>query len=362
MSVKSVPAWKIVGKNQLAFTEHQIPASPNAGLIRVAPLYVGICGSDMELCKSGGVHSSHKGEVKPIIPGHELCGKIVALGAGVDGFEVGDIVVVEPAVPCGKCVDCRRGAYNTCKTTGYWSTPPVDGCLSTEVDVLPLWTYPVARDLDPMLAVLTEPLAACVEAVYGGSRSRTIMPIDEYILIVGGGNIAMGIAFVLSDLINPSRVILAARKQSDLDFANRLGIKHTVQIGDAEKTRIAMEKVREISEGGVGSIIEGTGAGDVLTSIIESRVFLGYGRIIAIGCHAKMPIDIPLLRRSGVSFIPIRRSCDKFPKTMRIIRDNAERARLLIGRIGKFDELDKVMLEGAGEKTGTNGPKTIIKF
>jgi threonine dehydrogenase-like Zn-dependent dehydrogenase len=368
MITKQVPAWKITGPNQLAFGEHTISATPAAGFIRVTPLYVGICGSDTDLCCSGGKHSSHKGETKPIIPGHELCGRITAIGEGVEGFAAGEIVVVEPALPCGKCIDCRRGAYNCCKTTGYWATPPVDGCFVKEIDVLPRWTYKVPADMDPMLASLTEPLAACVEAIYAGSKSRTQMPIDEHILILGGGNIAMGVALVLGDLINPNKVIIAARKQSDLDFAKKLGIHNVVQLGDAEQNKAAMKKVLEITgrgnpmDGGVGSIVECTGSEQVLSAAIEARVVFGYGRIIGVGCHGKIPVDIPLLRRSAISFVPVRRSNDKFGKTMRIIQDNKERARLLIGRIGKFEELDKVLLNGAGESTGTGGPKTVIRF
>lgn len=364
---KTVAAWKVVGPHEVKLCDHTIPAKPPAGMLRVQPLFVGVCGSDLDLVKSGGKHSSHAGEPQPIIPGHEMCGKVVAVGRGVTGFKCDDVVVVEPALPCGECVDCLRGDYNCCKTTGYWGTPPVDGCFVREIDVWPQWTLKVLAGLDPMLAALVEPLAACVEAIYNGGKAPQI-PVHEHVLILGGGNIAMGVAFVLNDLINPERVIVAARKEHDLMFARSLGIRHVIQLGDAEHNKAAMQKVLDITGNGnpkargVGAIVECTGAESILSAAIEARVLFGYGRIIGVGCHGKIPVDIPLLRRSAISFIPVRRSRDKFGRTLSLIDRNRERAGQLIGRIAGFEDLEQVLLNKSGELTGTGGPKTMIRF
>lgn len=44
----------------------------------------------------------------PLALGHEPGGVVTAIGEGVTGFEVGDKVAIEPAVPCGKCEACRN--------------------------------------------------------------------------------------------------------------------------------------------------------------------------------------------------------------------------------------------------------------
>ena len=46
--------------------------------------------------------------------GHELCGEVVALGAGIEDLELGDLVAVEPAEGCGQCLHCGLGQYNHC--------------------------------------------------------------------------------------------------------------------------------------------------------------------------------------------------------------------------------------------------------
>jgi L-iditol 2-dehydrogenase len=361
-NVKTVSAWKITGPNNLVKMDHVIPATVPAGLLRVKPLYVGSCGSDLDLLHKGGAHSSHAGEVKPIIPGHELCGEIVEVGDGVEGHKLGDIVVVEPALPCGKCHDCQAGLYNCCKQTGYWATPPVDGCYADVMDVLPQWTYKVPEGMDPMVACLAEPLGACVEAVFGESTEDPQIRPNQWTLIAGGGNIAMGVLLVLRTMFNSDHVILAARKQSDRDFALKMGAKHVVTVGDRATSKAAMEEVVRLTGGGVKQVIECTGANDVLNDVIENRILRGYGRIIGVGCHATCSCNIALMRRSAVSFHTVRRSLRKFPMTLQMLADYPDQAKQLIGRVGHISQLPEVLAGKAGEVTGTGGPKTVVKF
>ena len=57
--------------------------------------------------------------------GHEVSGEIVKLGAGVQNFQVGEKVTIEPQVYCGHCYPCRHGKYNLCeelKVMGFQTT------------------------------------------------------------------------------------------------------------------------------------------------------------------------------------------------------------------------------------------------
>ena len=359
---KTIKAWKITATDVVSLTDHEIAGSVPAGKLRVQPLFCGVCGSDDELIRKGGAHSAHSGPCNHIIPGHELCGKVVEFGEGVTGFELGDTVVVEPALPCGECPDCKSGAYNCCRATGYWATPPVDGCFAQFIDVLPRWTFKVPAGLDPMIASLTEPLGACVEAVFGGSRVHPQIETDQWTLILGGGNIAMGVLFTLKALFSTEKVIVAARKQADLDFAVKIGAKHVVLIGDDERTAAAMKQVAEIAHGGVKNIIECTGTNEVIRNVLKSGILLGYGNVVAVGCQYVCEIDFAWLRRRSGKLITVRRSNDKFKRTLEMLSEHQEAARLLIGKVGTFDKLDDALLKGGGEPTGTDGPKTVIRF
>ena len=49
-----------------------------------------------------------------MILGHEVSGHITALGAGVSGLSVGQLVAVSPSRPCGNCRFCNEGRHNQC--------------------------------------------------------------------------------------------------------------------------------------------------------------------------------------------------------------------------------------------------------
>ncbi len=74
---------------------------------------VGVCGSDLHYYVSDTVGSD---KVKyPFIPGHECAGVVADVGRAVTKVKPGDLVVVEPAVSCGVCDQCRTGRPHTCR-------------------------------------------------------------------------------------------------------------------------------------------------------------------------------------------------------------------------------------------------------
>ena len=87
-------------------------APPRAGEVQVKLAACAICHSDIAF-----IDGKFGGNL-PSIYGHEAAGKIVALGAGVDQFEIGDPVLVTMLRSCGQCVSCKGGHPNNCEA-GY---------------------------------------------------------------------------------------------------------------------------------------------------------------------------------------------------------------------------------------------------
>ncbi|MFO0689616.1 MAG: zinc-dependent alcohol dehydrogenase family protein [Myxococcota bacterium] len=91
---------------------------PGPGQIRLAVTACGVCRTDLHLIDDELPHAVH-----PIVPGHEIVGRVEALGAGVTGFSPGDRVGVPwLGYTCGECGPCRRGLENLCdhaRMTGY---------------------------------------------------------------------------------------------------------------------------------------------------------------------------------------------------------------------------------------------------
>jgi len=69
----------------------------------------GICGTDLHILQGEFAPSL------PVIPGHELAGEVVAVGADVSEVRTGDLVAVDPSLYCGECHYCRLGRTNLCE-------------------------------------------------------------------------------------------------------------------------------------------------------------------------------------------------------------------------------------------------------
>ena len=96
------------GVNDVRMETVPVPdIGPGELLIRVNTC--GICGTDLKKIASGS-HSA------PRIFGHETSGTVVAMGQGVDDFEIGDRVVVFHHIPCGECFYCRHRTFAQCET------------------------------------------------------------------------------------------------------------------------------------------------------------------------------------------------------------------------------------------------------
>ena len=108
--------------------------SPGTGEVLLEVKAAGICGSDLHFHRYG----TAKKPFRSVMGGHELSGRIAAVGEGVKYRTVGDRVCVEPLLGCGECQFCARGHHNLCSQLKYpcggfreyavrWPEPPERG-------------------------------------------------------------------------------------------------------------------------------------------------------------------------------------------------------------------------------------------
>src|SRR6476661_2162358 len=93
---------------------------PGTGQVKVALAAGGICGSDLHYYNHGGFGLIRLKE--PMILGHEVAGHITALGEGVDGLKVGQLVGISPSRPCHACKYCREGMHNQCLNMRFYGS------------------------------------------------------------------------------------------------------------------------------------------------------------------------------------------------------------------------------------------------
>jgi 2-desacetyl-2-hydroxyethyl bacteriochlorophyllide A dehydrogenase len=172
------------GKGGVELCERPEPV-PGPGEVVIAPAAVGICGTDLHL-----VDGSYATGRYPVIPGHEFAGTVTAVGAGVTEITEGDLVGVDPNVPCGQCRWCRVNAYNLCVRL-----EPVgvtrDGACADRVLVPTRVTYPLPDGVDATAGALVEPLACVLHAL---DRAPSLK--DQDVLIYGAGSIGLLMAAV----------------------------------------------------------------------------------------------------------------------------------------------------------------------
>ncbi|OAL46600.1 GroES-like protein [Pyrenochaeta sp. DS3sAY3a] len=195
------------------------------GQIRIAPAYVGICGTDLHEYLGGPNFAPTKPhpctkESIPITLGHEFSGVITELGSTVSSFAVGDRVVVQPTISCRTCAACTAGIENVCYNGGFIGLSGGGGGLSDSV-VVPEGAALRLPDNVPLdVGALVEPLSVAWHAI-----SAAELKADSVVLILGGGPIGLAIVQCLRSL-GTKKIIMSEVSPSRQRFAREFGAHH----------------------------------------------------------------------------------------------------------------------------------------
>ena len=176
------------GPKDLRLEEHDAP-QPAAGDVLIEIERGGICGSDLHYYNHGGFGTVRLKE--PMVLGHEVSGRVVALGQGVagDDLKVGDLVAVSPSRPCYACAYCLEGKHNHCLNMRFYGSampfPHIQGAFS-EVIAADVRQCARADGLSAGEAAAAEPLAVVLHAA---KRAGDLM--GKRVLVTGCGPIGM---------------------------------------------------------------------------------------------------------------------------------------------------------------------------
>lgn len=172
------------GPRQLS-VQDQPMRSLGIGEVEIAPIAVGICGSDVH------GYLGETGRRQPgLVMGHEIVGRITAIGETADGgLTVGDCVVVNPVVGCGHCEYCRGGNQDLCEHVKVMGVDvDLPGGLAERL-VLPIANVVPVPIAEPVCA-LTEPFAVGLHAARrGGVGPRTT------VAVIGSGMVGVATAW-----------------------------------------------------------------------------------------------------------------------------------------------------------------------
>ena len=99
--------------------------APAADDVQIEILFCGVCHSDLHTARN-----EWGGTLYPAVPGHEIVGRVTAVGSGVTRFKVGDLAGVGCMVDsCGHCASCDEGEEQYCENgfTGTYNGPMFGG-------------------------------------------------------------------------------------------------------------------------------------------------------------------------------------------------------------------------------------------
>lgn len=151
-------------------------------MVKIRVRRIGICGTDYHIYE--GLHPFLE---YPRVMGHELSGEIAEVAEGSE-FSVGDKVIVNPYLPCGKCVACRKEKPNCCTNISVLGVHG-DGGMCEFINVPERQLY-AAEGLTLTQAAMVEFLAIGAHGVRRGE-----VEANDNVLVVGAGPIGLGAAF-----------------------------------------------------------------------------------------------------------------------------------------------------------------------
>jgi (R,R)-butanediol dehydrogenase/meso-butanediol dehydrogenase/diacetyl reductase len=310
--------------------------------VKVEVEWCGICGTDLHEYLEGPIFAPAAGaphpltdETVPITLGHEFAGVVHEVGEGVDDVHVGDRVVVEPYIICGRCDACQQGRYNVCQTLGFVGLSGYGGGFSQYVVAERRWIHPLG-DLGTDVGALVEPLAVAYHAV----RLSGAKP-GHSALVFGAGPIGLVTTAALR-AAGVDQIIVVEPADVRKAKAPGAGADHVI---DPTRTDVVAE-VAELTKGrGANVSFECAGIDAVLKSAILSTRVGGTCVNVAIWGHEASVAMNDLVFRE-VNVLGSLAYANDHPATIEMIASGKfDPFQFITGRI----ELDDIVKSGFEE-------------
>ncbi|TPX16834.1 uncharacterized protein E0L32_003396 [Thyridium curvatum] len=220
-------AARYYGKEDIRI--EQIPSpSIKPGQVKIAPAFVGICGTDLHeylggpnFCPEHPHPVTH--ETIPVTLGHEFSGVITEVSPDVKGFEVGQHCAVQPTIFCGHCAACHDGALNVCHDGGFVGLSGGGGGLSDSVCVSATHVFKLPENLTLETGALVEPLSVGWHAI---TAAPGLGP-EAVVVVMGGGPIGLATILCLKAK-NVHNIIVSEIAASRQNFAREFGATEIV--------------------------------------------------------------------------------------------------------------------------------------
>lgn len=280
---------------------------PGPGEVLMEVSRANVCGSELHIWR--GHHPTVK---MGSVLGHEMMGRVLALGEGVQtdyagaSLRPGDRVVCAYFITCRKCSACQAGRFNLCVNCyRYWSqladTPPhFHGGFATHYYVHPdQYLYKVPADVPDAAAASAN--CALSELLFG--LDQAALASGEQVVVQGAGG--LGLCALAVAKARGARTIVIDGVPRRLELAHRFGADLVIDLREHETPEARAARVQALTGGaGADVAVEVTG---VPAAFAESiHLVRPGGRVVELGNISPghtTPFDPGTLTRRGVQII-----------------------------------------------------------
>jgi len=283
--------------------------------VLVAVKAVGICGSDCHYWKHGRIGDFVLND--PMVIGHESAGEVISFGKQVKGLKPGQLVAMEPGVPCDKCEQCMAGKYNLCPEVQFFATPPVHGSLQKYVSHPAKFCFPLPANVTAEMGACCEPLSV---GVYACEQKAKVKP-GHTVVVFGAGPIGT-ITCMVAHGMGAGKVILCDIAAGRLQFCKEMIPVETLDTTGMDARAVA-EKIEELNGGKkVDSAVDCCGIESAISAAIYCTKNGGTVCLVGMG---KPNIRVPLLDAScrEVELQGVFRYRNTYPKCIELLSSGA---------------------------------------
>lgn len=300
--------------------------------------YVGICGTDLHTYRGSNLLVRY-----PVVPGHELCCEVIE---SKDKFSPGDVVVVEPLLPCGHCYPCRLGRYNCCEHLRVLGVQ-TDGGMAEEI-ALPLnLLYRLPRGADPSCGPLVETLSIGYHAC-----NRARVESGDDVLVIGAGPVGSGAALIAKE--RGARVAIVDKLETRLRLSKELGVDFCLQADGEMESQI----IRKL---GLRPSVVIEAVGNPRTLELGLQIVSAAGRVVFVGWTAESPQWRPdFFLKKEIDLLGSRNSRGVFPEVIDFYWRNQSNVKRLVTHRFRMDQIEEAM--NLMDTSGTEVMKVIMEW
>ena len=295
----SMRAAVLFGPEDIRVVERPVP-SPLAGEVLVKVAMCGTCGTDLKIFAG---HFPLTPPFGQFTPGHEWTGTVVALGAGVDEFAVGDRVAIEAHHGCGRCDNCLIGKYTACLNYGNQAKGHRASGMTTDGGfaeyavhhVSSLYKLPATLSFKDAVLITT-----AGTGLYGLEAAGGYIAGQD-VAIFGPGPVGLMTVQVCKQL-GASQVILVGTRANRLEMGRQLGADSLINARETDP----VQAILELTDGkGVDLAIECAGSVEIPQQCVQ--ITRRGGKILFLAFYpGPVTFDLGAVVRSDITMYTTR--------------------------------------------------------